>query len=535
MRSRLWFVYLLVLALVALPFLFAVLSAGDDHVFVGFLLNPIDGNSYLAKMYQGWSGEWRFTLPFTADPGDGGYLFLFYLFLGHLARWLGLPLIVVFHLTRLFSALFMLLMLGRFMKVFLPDAGRPLFVFVLSALGSGLGWLVFPSGFLTSDFWVAEAYPFLSAYANPHFSLGLGLMLWMLILIEKDNVSSKRQFLKLISKGALPVILSLVLAILAPFGVVIVVVVLGGLIVWDLWENRHDVWSRRWKKIFTSTKFAHLISLTIWICLGAGPVLVYDFAIARLDPALAGWNAQNLTPSPPLWDLIVSFSPVLMIALLGSMYLVKHNDYKARLFLVWAGVGVALLYSPMGLQRRFIMGLFIPFTALAGLGLAYLSEKGFGRIGLIVTLLMILSLPTNLLVLLLGQYGVQTHDPLYYLTQAEAQALEWVEANTKPDGLVLASPEIGLFIPGQTGRRVIYGHPYETVNAEAEQAALVRFFESRDIKSVENFLFERRVGYVFYGPRERALGELPETSHLEMIYEEAGIKIFMVSAQTIAP
>ena len=53
--------------------------------------------------------------------------------------------------------------------------------FLLSGIGSGLGWTVFAFGQMTGDFWVAEAYPFLSSYANPHFPIGLGLMLWILM------------------------------------------------------------------------------------------------------------------------------------------------------------------------------------------------------------------------------------------------------------------------------------------------------------------------------------------------------------------
>lgn len=68
---------------VSLPYAWALAAGGDTHVFGGFLLNPIDGNSYLAKMMQGWSGAVTFTLPYTAEPGEGVILFVFYLFLGH--------------------------------------------------------------------------------------------------------------------------------------------------------------------------------------------------------------------------------------------------------------------------------------------------------------------------------------------------------------------------------------------------------------------------------------------------------------------
>jgi hypothetical protein len=43
-------------------------------------------------------------------------------------------------------------------------------------------------------------------------------------------------------------------------------------------------------------------------------MMVYDFWIARIHPALASWNAQNITPTPPLWDVVLSLSPALFFA-----------------------------------------------------------------------------------------------------------------------------------------------------------------------------------------------------------------------------
>ena len=67
----------IVLCFVTLPYIFASSTAGSDFVFSGFLLNPLDGNTYLAKMIQGWQGHWRFILPYTADQSEGAYLFVF--------------------------------------------------------------------------------------------------------------------------------------------------------------------------------------------------------------------------------------------------------------------------------------------------------------------------------------------------------------------------------------------------------------------------------------------------------------------------
>jgi len=167
--------------IVTVPYLYAYLHPGSGYIFGGFLLNPIDGNSYLTKMYQGWEGNWSFKLLYNANPGSGAYLFLFYLFLGQFARFLSLPLIIVFHIVRLIGTAFLHYELYKFITVLFTTPKSRKIAFVLSIIGSGLGWATILGGKLTSDFWVAEIYPFLSSYANPHFPISLALMLWLLM------------------------------------------------------------------------------------------------------------------------------------------------------------------------------------------------------------------------------------------------------------------------------------------------------------------------------------------------------------------
>jgi hypothetical protein len=334
-------VLLLFFVLITLPYVQAQLAGGTDLVFGGFLINPGDGNTYLAKMHQGLQGEWRFKLPYTAQPGKGAYLFLFYLFLGHLARLTHLPLILVFHTARLVSALLLVIAVRRFLNVSLSgmlqpgrfsetsndsSSGKQLGesttlnlahrshidrFFDLAILGLGLGWLIFPSGVITSDLWVAEAYPFLSAYANPHFALGLALMLWLLTFPSAEG-----------EKSVISIALaSLILSVVSPFGVIVVLVVLGGLTAWELGERLY--WMHRGNARTDSGRSSKHDRSTnpmfrcILVFLFGAPLLLYDMWVARVDPVLAGWNAQNLTPSPQLWDLLLSFSPALLLAVVG--------------------------------------------------------------------------------------------------------------------------------------------------------------------------------------------------------------------------
>lgn len=535
MRRRAILVTIILLALVILPYVYAERSAGPEHVFGGFLFNPVDGNSYLAKMYQGWRGEWRSRLAYTAQPGEGAYLFVLYIFLGHLARLSGLSLILVFHLARVVGAILLMTALYHFLRALLFDERWLGWAFALAALGSGLGWLVFPTGALSSDFWVVEAYPFLSAHANPHFALGLALLLWL--ARPAGEGSPQVGLLGIIRKEWLSGAAALALALLSPFGVVVGLVALSGDLLSETvrtvaadpplaekpWIDKAGSAAR----CLLTGRAARIVARLLWICLAGAPVLIYDFWATRLDPTLASWNSQNLTPTPPLWDLLLALSPALILALPGAWLLWRRGN-KGRLPLAWAVLGMLLIYLPFGLQRRFMMGLFVPVVGLAGFGLSGLAAKLGNRAGLAAVLSFALSLPTNILLLLVALHGVQTHDPLLYLARGEAQALAWIETNTPSDALILAAPQTGLFIPAHTGRRVIYGHPFETAFAESEQAAVAWFFQQggQDLAAASAFLDQRSVDYVFYGPRERQLGALPDLGELQAAWSGDGVVIY---------
>jgi hypothetical protein len=517
-KHAIW-IALLVLILISLPYGIAFVANQPDYVFGGFLLNPQDGNTYLAKMYQGWRGDMHFTLPYSADPGQGGYLFLFYLFLGHIARWTGLSLILLFHLARLSGAALMMVALWRFFVVSITVERWRLWAFAFASLGLGLGWLVFAFGVLSSDFWVAEAYPFLSAFTNPHFPLGLAMTLWLLTLPtlyeDKQAVNWSDDWLA----GAA----ALFLAVLSPFGIVITLCVLAGLLIWELIAQVASVRSQSGSGLsfhaaLTTAVCRRLTSRLVWISIFGTPVVLYDLWVTRADPQLAAWNAQNLTLTPPAWDVLLALSPALLLALPGVWQVVRRRERSAQVLLVWALISAALIYAPFGLQRRFLMGLYVPLVGLAVYGLEVLTARysiRFARWTAVIALG--LALPTTLLILVVGMLGAKTHDPALYMTQSEAQALEWLKANTPSDALVLAAPETGLLIPARTGRRVIYGHPFETANAEAEKAQLIHFFKG-EIADPSDFLEKSQVDFLVYGPRERKLGSLPGQLNMRQMY-----------------
>ena len=86
------------------PYAIAKTVVEPEAVFSGFLVNPVDGFSYLAKMFQGSSGGWLFQLPYAPEPGEGVLLFTFHIFLGKLVNLTGWSPQFLYHSVRVIAA-----------------------------------------------------------------------------------------------------------------------------------------------------------------------------------------------------------------------------------------------------------------------------------------------------------------------------------------------------------------------------------------------------------------------------------------------
>jgi hypothetical protein len=266
----------------------------------------------------------------------------------------------------------------------------------------------------------------------------------------------------------------------------------------------------------------------ISLLIGGLPILIYEIWITQTDPLLANWNAQNMTISPPVWDLSISLGIALILAALGAWVTWKKRNSAARILIVWSCLGLLMLYLPLGLQRRFMLGLYVPLAGLAGIGLDFMLPRRKGLAAAAICLVAIMVIPTNLMILMGGIQAIQIKDSRLYLTSEEKQGLDWIAANTPQKALILASPEMGLYIPAYTGRRVIYGHPFETVNAEQMYARVIEFFDGSNDKEDLSALSD--VDYVYYGPKERNIGEMMTGPEFIEVFSTQDLQIFKIKS-----
>ncbi len=490
------------LLLISLPYLIAWLAGGERYVFGGFLVNPIDGNSYLAKMQEGIQGSWKFTLPYTSEVSRGEFIFLFYLFLGHLARISHTSAVIIFHIMRILAATWMVFELKKLFERSFPDSPIAMTIgFIWALFGAGMGWLLLPTHVIPSDFWVAEGYPFLSAFVNPHFPLSIALLLSIL-----RNSEGKPKILAV----SIVFLFSLILAIIFPFGIVVGGIILLSRTVWEVIRKQYSA-----------------IPFMAAFGIGGAPYVLYQYLITQNNPALFQWNLQNLTPAPAIWDLFLSFSPALILALIGIWSVIKKRQaFQFRTCLIWLIGSVILIYLPFNLQRRFIFGLYIPTVILAVYALNQMLKNAKAH-KLINNICGAASVLTNILILLIAFSGIVGKSDQYYTTKGEYEAFHWISDNTTKETIILASPGSGLLIPAQTGRRVIYGHPFETIDAVEKEQMLTDFWGGQFTNHEEiDFITENDISYVFYGPREEELGKPELLTSLEIAYQNDEVTIY---------
>ena len=466
-----------------MPALVGYLLSNGDSVFSGVVFNPIDGYTYLAKMEIGSAGDWLFSLPFTASPGEGRLLFPFYIMAGQFFQIVGVPLSAGFNILRLLAYGCLVLVLFRLADCIFQDKtdSRGLSVFLMAA-GGGLGWLLLPFGKYGADFWVSEAFPFLAGLANPHFPLALALMVFSVILFKHPKTGWRRLVFGLIA---------IFLSILSPFGFVLMSFVLIFAWVWERLDGQSSA----------------LLPVLIFVTAGL-PYSIYQYWAVGSTPQLVAWTAQNQTPSPQIWDVLLSFSPWILLIFVGwrYVYALKNNPVVRRL-IIWVIVGLLLTVIPYNLQRRFMIGLSIPITSLGLLVLPTIAPQLKISIRKFLPICAAATIPTTILILLMVSFAIGTRTPMYYYQWDELKAVEWLSQQKDGKALVLASDQSGLFIPAVSRLRVLYGHPFETVDAENEKQSVTDFFTGKlNLAAEKDYLKRKRVNWIFYGQRESELG-----------------------------
>jgi hypothetical protein len=224
-----------------------------------------------------------------------------------------------------------------------------------------------------------------------------------------------------------------------------------------------------------------------------------------------GWIEQNITLAPSPLTMIFGLGVPLLIALPGIYHALRDFEQDGdQLVLMWLLAILVVVYLPTNIQRRFTVGLMIP---IAYFGTRALDNFWFPRVSrvwryrLLVAVIPVMTI-SHIFPLLsnipLSSDAVPPIGP--FLERDYAAVFQWLKENTQPDDVILAVSDVSIWIPGWVGARVVYGHPFETMDADVKDAQVLKWYQGEDAAICRALLNEYQVKYVIVGPEEKKLG-----------------------------
>ncbi len=404
-------------ALAALPGLLIALMAPDGTSYIGQVYNTDDHMVYAAWMRQAMDGHLLFDNRFTTDPQPGLTIHLYFFVLGLIAKVTGIAFAT--NLARLvFSFLFVLLLHRLVVKLGFDTFATRLGT-GLPLVSAGIGFLVWhtfgqaivtPSplgglmlGKLPVDVWQPEVFVFPSMLSNGLFMVSLCLIALCFLAVLECRESKKA-----VLWGAASM---LVLMNIHSYDVLMVAFVLVGFLactivqkeltktwliravliglgaipaaLWFVYVLKNDpvfqaraateTFSPNFRQVFFGLLLPILLSF-VWLALRktedaqerkrwqVGMALA-GLIVVGLFLAASGHLSDGYFLTMPVW--IVVFA----IAVAGSALLSEKNP-AVNLFICWALVGLVAIYFPALFQRKLGMGLAIPWSVMAALGIA---------------------------------------------------------------------------------------------------------------------------------------------------------------------
>jgi len=511
-----------------LPYILGYAKAGTDWQFTGFVFGVEDGNSYIAKMLSGASGNWLFFSPYTAFPQQGVIAFLPYILLGKLSSAPGQheQLVVLFHLFRIFAGILSICATYDFLAIYLAKVKSRRLGVLLACLGGGFGWLLVLIGqnqllgTLPLEFYSPESFGFLAFFGLPHLLLARAFLLWgFRILLVGDDPESRIRFggkdqggRKFISSGVIAGILFFAAGLAQPLTVVIGWALLfahsGGLFLWLQHQKSKN-------KLVNTNKF-WIYFKSVLLAIGvSSPIVIYTTLTFSLDPFLKEWTAQNIILSPHPIHYLLAYGLLLIFAVGGAYFVLLDNPWRGWFPVIWVLLLPVLAYAPYNLQRRLPEGVWVAVVVLAVKAVegpvCDVLTRFWARMNQLyrrfapVFIFMIFSSLILFAGGLRAAFAVQ--EPLFR-SSVEVDALNFLNSYTQSGKIVISAYESGNVIPAWAPVRVVVGHGPESVKLLAFIPIVNSFYDVKTSRLDRLEIIQQlNIKYIFWGPEERELGD----------------------------
>lgn len=255
---------------------------------------------------------------------------------------------------------------------------------------------------------------------------------------------------------------------------------------------------------------------------------IYYAAIASVDPAweLAGKaNAAGAQPlwAWPWWSVVLTLGPLSVPAI--AAFRKSDCDWQQLAVRIWPLTVAVVYFQPFGtFPYHALQGLTLPLAILAVEGFTSARPRWLPRPsrGWVVAALFLLIVPGTVDKVNLIRESIHTVAFPYYVFDGEARALEYLEANGVPGG-VLSDNYASMLVAPYAGRETYLGPFSWTPDWPAKTQLAGRFFTGKmDPAESQRFVTSSGTRFVFQQcggrvepPRSLAaqLGPLVESTH----------------------
>jgi hypothetical protein len=220
-------------------------------------------------------------------------------------------------------------------------------------------------------------------------------------------------------------------------------------------------------------RFRRPVLPLLWPLAATALPLLYYVALSRFDGAWEVAQRQQEVGRAGVWVVLVAILPLLPLAALGAPRRPQDVCERSLLLLPVAMFATYWVFSPS-----------VPSHALEGISLplAVMSVRGWQALrlpaaagALVVTALI---LPGAYLAADALRDAVEAHTQPHYLSADEARALDELERDPRPGGVV-ADPRLAAAVPVYSGRPVWAGHPSWTRDFNLRVAGVDGLFGGR--------------------------------------------------------
>ncbi len=477
-------IVLAVLASISQTILY-VLKTPPGHTFL-FIHNYIeDYYYYLHLMRQGWEGNWLATSWLTPEVFPGAFVNVWFLLLGHLAKFMHLSLPVMYLTSRIAGAgvllYFSYLLIGRVFS----DSRIKRIVALLFVSFSTYWW-----GWTNSNPTVAplvhdwtELDPlFRLSYMPHHLWAKICMVAAFLMLLKQKN---------LFGIWHLPVWQ----AGLA-FSIVVVAMGLTNPVAYATFVPVVLLW------LLLSLK---LLNRSQWMSVGIAVSVVVMVSIYHrgIQMTMFPWTTyivwEKVQYAIFYSGYVQALGPAFPLFFIAVPWLWKKG-IVGRLLIAWAGASwVGLVLSPFIplSNSRYLGGYqFIPLGIGATAGI-WQFRKTLVRTVLLVFLFFYFAI--GLFASWKEHVGYREQNKgniQVYVPNGLMDAFGFIEKNTPKDAIIAAPYEISTMIPAMTGRRVLVGHPLMTFEANKKQEALAYSDTLRQFGATHQLRIENGVYHV---------------------------------------